>query len=298
MDDKIQTSFIPKKPLTAHDAVPSRRYQAPNTMLLASGVLFVAMLVLWGGLFGYGKYLEHRIATKEVDLKNARSQYEPANILKFRALDKRLRTLSFLLDAHRDPEALLVHLAEVTAENITYTSFDLNYKQGPATATPLVGFAGDTTMAPIDAGVGTGLGDPNLANVVIPLSSPLGFDSYQPVALSLPTPEVTIKLDGEADTFITLAGQAAVMLKDQYFKSPTFSDFQISEDGTILFSLTASVDPILLRYADGVEAPAANTTTQPIESELIIDTNEPDRLEATQTTGTELQTDTTNEVTP
>ncbi|MDO8569653.1 MAG: hypothetical protein Q7R89_02690 [bacterium] len=79
------------------------------------------------------------------------------------------------------------------------------------------------------------------------------------------TPEgLELLVTGEARGYATLALQADIFNKSQYFKDDVFSDLKLNAKGDVNFSFKAIIDPNLLSYQREVErigAPAPTTTS-------------------------------------
>ncbi len=87
---------------------------------------------------------------------------------------------------------------------------------------------------------------------------------------------VVLRLQGEARGYGALALQADIFNKQKFFNNATFSDFNLSEKGDVVFSFQATVDPSLLSYENSIAhstLPATATTSLPIEAGTTTPTN-------------------------
>ncbi len=57
-----------------------------------------------------------------------------------------------------------------------------------------------------------------------------------------------VSMNGEARSYLAIAQQSDLFEKNKYIKNPIFSDFQLTDIGTVTFSLTFTLDPELLLY--------------------------------------------------
>ena len=74
---------------------------------------------------------------------------------------------------------------------------------------------------------------------------------------------ICVAMDGIARSFNALAAQSASIATEKRIKRAIFSDISVNDNGTVGFSLTATLDPRLITLGDAipgtgaVEAPAA-----------------------------------------
>jgi len=125
MDTRIQTSFIPKKPI---DRSLSAKASGGIFYLLATTV-FVVALILSAGIFGYQKYLEGRIAKMEVDLSQARQSLEPELVDELTRADRRFIAADQIIKNHTTISEFLNMLESLTLQNVSFSSF--TYKHAP-----------------------------------------------------------------------------------------------------------------------------------------------------------------------
>ncbi|MFA5889240.1 MAG: hypothetical protein WCW47_03545 [Candidatus Paceibacterota bacterium] len=64
----------------------------------------------------------------------------------------------------------------------------------------------------------------------------------------------TITILGEIQTYNALAEQQDVFLKNEFVKNPTFSNFNLGDNGYILVNFSANIDPGLISYKKFVES--------------------------------------------
>lgn len=74
--------------------------------------------------------------------------------------------------------------------------------------------------------------------------------------------EMTLSMTGEAKSFNAVALQSDVFGAEPAFLNPVFSNFNLNEQGDVVFNFKAAFDPARLRYRETVIA------SQPTESEL------------------------------
>lgn len=75
-----------------------------------------------------------------------------------------------------------------------------------------------------------------------------------------------LHMRGEAKGYTALAFQADIFNKNQYFKTPIFSDFELNSKGDVTFSFKTIIDPEMVSYQKDIDRmnisiPAATSTT-------------------------------------
>jgi len=129
MEPQFKSSFIPKKDsvisAVGNVGVP---YKGSSTGILdkLATVLFVLSLVVWGGLFGYQKYVEADIVTLEQDIASARSLIDEDKVDLFVALGKQVRISKELLNQHISLVPLFEFMEEHTIPSVQYTEFSFS----------------------------------------------------------------------------------------------------------------------------------------------------------------------------
>lgn len=131
MDQKFNTSFIPKKFLTENvDGGGSSRFVKRRSVIgpgyFLSLLIFLIALVVSGAVFGYTKITQKNIDDKLHQLEGQMKTLDNALIDDFERLDNRLKTAHTLLAAHIAPTALLTFLEEVTLTDVRYIQLSYN----------------------------------------------------------------------------------------------------------------------------------------------------------------------------
>jgi hypothetical protein len=96
MEPKMQTSFIPKKPMV--EAKP--KGSGISLFLLLSVIIFIVSASLAGAIFVWKDSLVKKIETDKAALVAARSTYEEKTIEDLIRLDERLKQSNVLLSKH------------------------------------------------------------------------------------------------------------------------------------------------------------------------------------------------------
>ncbi len=126
MDTRIQTSFIPKKPVDGGHSTKA----SGGILYLLGTVVFVVALIASGLVFGYQKYLEGQIAKMEADLAQARQNLEPELIAELSRADKRFIAAEEIIKNHQTLSELFNILESLTLQNVAFSSF--GYKNDSA----------------------------------------------------------------------------------------------------------------------------------------------------------------------
>ncbi len=136
----MQSSFIPKKPLTGAIA---RNGSAAfgNFFLFIAILLFIASLVAAGGVFAYQSFLNTAISSKSDSLTKAEAAFDPSTIQDLERLDSRMNNGENLLQRHTAPSALFDLLSIQTLQNVQFTSFDYELQDDGSAQVTLAGDA-------------------------------------------------------------------------------------------------------------------------------------------------------------
>ena len=124
MDPKFQTSFIPKKPITAGN---DRSSGPINLFSLVGTVLFVAALALSGGVFFYQKLLVKQIEANKGSLERAKDDFDPDTINEIIRFDTRIETSKKLLSSHIAATPFFDYLSTITLRSVRFRDFSFTY---------------------------------------------------------------------------------------------------------------------------------------------------------------------------
>ncbi|MCE9549093.1 hypothetical protein K8Q98_01705 [Candidatus Nomurabacteria bacterium] len=194
MEPNFQTSFIPKKPVTASNISTSPRV---GLLVFVSIFIFLTVLVATGGLYFYKQLMLRSITQMESDLNLAKSRFEPSKIVQLQVLDKRLRAANQILSRHVAISPIFKILQSITMKTVQYTRFEYD---------------------------------------ISPESS-----------------KVTIKMEGVAVGYRSVALQSDLFAEDDNLIDPVFSNLALDRDGTVLFDLEFSINPSLINYKQTLE---------------------------------------------
>lgn len=119
MEPKIQSSFIPKKPITS-GKVASRHKVQTGAFYFLSLLVLLGSISVAGVLFFYTEFLDRSIESKGIELQEARASFAPAKIQELERLSMRINTAQDLLDEHRAPTLLFDLLEELTLKTVQF----------------------------------------------------------------------------------------------------------------------------------------------------------------------------------
>lgn len=119
MDPRLQSSFIPKKPILETGSSSSSSSISP--FLLISIIVFIIVLALCGGIFGFNKFQEKSIGDKQAELQKAESEFPEDLITKLSRLDERIKTAFSVLDKHVAVSQVFNTLEDMTNKSVRFT---------------------------------------------------------------------------------------------------------------------------------------------------------------------------------
>ena len=134
MDQKIQTSFIPKKSLAAasqsKDRYGARTKSSIGIVFLITLIMFIGVVALAIGMFLYQQFLLQNIEKKKDSIERARAAFEPALIEEIGRIDVRMTSAREILDNHKAPSVLFDLLEDATLTSIQFKNLNYGMKEG------------------------------------------------------------------------------------------------------------------------------------------------------------------------
>ncbi len=118
MEVKMQTSFIPKKPIIESPSSGS----GVSLFLLLSIILFIVALALAAGVWFWQKSLVSKIEADKTSLVAAKDSYEEATISPLIRLNDRIETSKLLLDQHLAVSPVFIMLEQNILRSIRLKS--------------------------------------------------------------------------------------------------------------------------------------------------------------------------------
>ena len=127
MEGKLQTSFIPKKPV-----VESKNHNGPTTNIfsMVAWFIFIVIIAACVGVYFYEQYLNSAVISKNAALQNITNNFDSSTISHFTSLDAKLKAASQILNNHLAFSALLSLVANNTITSVQFTSLKYQYDDG------------------------------------------------------------------------------------------------------------------------------------------------------------------------
>ena len=146
MDSASQTSFIPKKPITA----PSYSYEnrGISIVTIICIILFLGTVALAAGSYMYKNfYLEKELTNVTDKLNKIKSTFEVDTIKYLKRLDIRLSSAKTLLDQHIAVSAYFDILEVATLKSVRFSSLTITARNGSSVGgAPVLSSASLTRM--------------------------------------------------------------------------------------------------------------------------------------------------------
>ena len=149
MEGKLQTSFIPKRPI-----VETKIHNAPSTNIFSAIAWFVFIVVAVAsvGVYFYGQYLTKSISSKNAELTNIINQFNNNSISHFSQLDAKLKAATTILDSHSAFSYLLGLIGSNTLQSVQWVNLNYSFNSsGSDTLLSLKGIAPDFTSVALQS---------------------------------------------------------------------------------------------------------------------------------------------------
>jgi hypothetical protein len=123
MEVKMQTSFIPKKPIIESRSGGS----GMSLLLLLSIIVFIVSVALVGGIFVWRKSLIIKIEKSKADLVAAKESYEQDTINPLIRLNDRIEQSEILLSKHLAVSPIFLLLENNTLKNVRLKNMSFSF---------------------------------------------------------------------------------------------------------------------------------------------------------------------------
>ena len=143
MEPKFQTSFIPKRPIVSTSGTGFTPVHTTNIFSVIATILFVATLVVSGGLFFYKNVLTNQIALADKSLNDTRVAFQPEKINELIATNSRIIATKNLLNQHIVLSQLLILLQNLTVKKIRFTGLTFASKTTENNKSPSLSLTGE-----------------------------------------------------------------------------------------------------------------------------------------------------------
>jgi len=133
----MQTSFIPKKPITETSSSGS----GVSLFLLISIILFIVAIAASGGVWVWQKQLNNNIEASKLSLEDTKKNYEEKTIKDLIRLDDRIEQTKILLAKHLAVTPVFTMLQKNIIQNVQLKSMKFSYGGNGKTKIELTGVA-------------------------------------------------------------------------------------------------------------------------------------------------------------
>lgn len=143
MDPKMQSSFIPKTPISVDRG--SHTSSSVNLFFLISVLVFIFSLAVGAFFFFYNANQQKQIDALSASLiASGKKDFSDTDVNAWTELDKRTQAASELLQRHYAVSSLFRLLQELTVKNVRFTRFDFTVKDDGVEKTSLaLGLSGE-----------------------------------------------------------------------------------------------------------------------------------------------------------
>ncbi len=125
MDNKFQTSFIPKKSLDDNRKVSVK---TPISIFSVFATIVIVVTVVASlGLWGYSYFLDKQIVDSGKRLQEANATFKDEDVNEVLAFDNKLKSAATLINNHIAMSSVFEFLQENTLKNLRYDSFSIEY---------------------------------------------------------------------------------------------------------------------------------------------------------------------------
>lgn len=122
MENSFQTSFIPKKPISA--TTQNVVQKTPLSFITTiSFIVLIISVILSVGFYFYKNYLIKQKESISISLQQARSSFDKDKISTLELFNKRIEAASIIIENHVVLSPLFNLIGEITIPNIQYTKF-------------------------------------------------------------------------------------------------------------------------------------------------------------------------------
>jgi hypothetical protein len=149
MENNVQPSFIPKKPISQIGAKPKRTHASLFSIIAT--VIFVTVVVVAVGMFGYKTYEDNLLTKKQADLKTALETFQPSLVADLSRLDARLNAANDLINQHLSVASFFTALGNVTLKTVRFTNFAFSSVPGVKPTVTMTGQAQSFTAVALQA---------------------------------------------------------------------------------------------------------------------------------------------------
>lgn len=133
MENRLQTSFMPKRPIVGGGPAPIRQKSPPSFLMIIGVLIFIFTLGLFGGLWWYEGSLVRSNEAKRLQIENEIRNFEPELTRELTVLKTRIDSGKQLLSNHIAFSSVLGLLETITAKSVRFS--EMTFTSSPDAVT-------------------------------------------------------------------------------------------------------------------------------------------------------------------
>lgn len=133
MENRLQTSFMPKRPVVGGPGEPLRKKSPPNLLMIIGVLIFILTIAAFGGLYWYEGVLVKSNEAKRLQIEEAIRNFEPELTKKLTVLKTRIDSGKQLLSNHIAFSSVLGLLESNTAVTVRFTEMNFSVTSDAST---------------------------------------------------------------------------------------------------------------------------------------------------------------------
>lgn len=123
MNPKLQSSFIPRKPVVSSDV---RKSRGVNLTFLLGLIIFILAAGASAGVFFWKSILDAEIRQGKISLARVEDKFDPLLIERLIRLDARLQAAQIILGEHLSASKTFKFIEDLTLESVRFSTFNMN----------------------------------------------------------------------------------------------------------------------------------------------------------------------------
>lgn len=121
MENKFQTSFIPKREFSAVSA--GDKFRSVSILSVIAVIMFVLSIALSAGIFAYQKVLVNKVKSINAELVKSKESFDPSFIQEVSNLNRRIDAAKDILGKHISASAIFDLLEKETLASVRFKTF-------------------------------------------------------------------------------------------------------------------------------------------------------------------------------
>jgi hypothetical protein len=141
MENRLQTSFMPKRPVVGGGMESLRQKSPPSFLMIIGVVVFVITLAGFGGMYWYKGSITASNEVKKQQIQDAIKNFEPELTKQLTVLKTRIDSGKQLLGNHIAFSSVLGLLESITTKTVRFTEMTFDSSTEPQTKAQKVSIA-------------------------------------------------------------------------------------------------------------------------------------------------------------